>query len=153
MENSFILWAAEKKVKKSDLAFTAAIRSLHHQKIYQKLADHLANLHPSFSEGLATLELIAELVLMGYEEDLFFNHQSLESWKSHLRKLRYPMTAKQDVLLKNKLENLPWPQGAKIKFERRGDRAGLEFKFFVSSQVDITKLISALERVQAEMAK
>ena len=52
------------------------------------------------------------------------------------------------LFLKEKLESLSWPYGSKIKFERRGDRAGIELKLFISSSSDLTKVISSLERVK-----
>ena len=152
MENSFTQWAADKKVKDSDLHFTSILKSPQHQEIFKILSNQLANLRPSFSEGLSILELVTELILMGHNEDLFLNMVNLTSWLTHLRQLRFPVTTEKDSLLKTKFENLPWPQGAKVKFERRGDRSGAEIKFFVSTSTDLTKLISALERVQQEFS-
>lgn len=151
METSFILWAAEKKVKDSDLIFFHCLKSATHQEIYHRLAGHMAQLHPSFSDGISTLELLTELILMGHDQELFKKMESFESWKSHLKSLRYPHTTDSDEILKNKMQSWPWPAGAKIKFERRGDRAGVELKFFISSSVDVKKLSAALERVQQEM--
>ncbi len=150
MENSFTQWSVDKKVKDSDLRFTAALKQPEHQEIFKALSNQLAALRPSFSEGLAILELLTELILMGHHEDLFVNAVTLSSWQTHLRQLRFPVTTEKDSLLKTKFENLPWPQGAKVKFERRGDRSGAEIKFFVSTPTDLTKLIAALERVQQE---
>ncbi len=151
MDNSYVLWAAEKKVKESDLPFVQLLKTTPQQLIYQQLANKIATLRPSYSEGLSVLELVAELILLGYQKELFFHLDTLKGYKDFIRKIRYPLTTSQDDLLKIKFKNLPWPQGSKVQFERRGDRAGVEFKFFVSSQTDISKLIAALERVQAEM--
>ena len=152
MENSFTQWATDKKVKDSDLHFTRVLKSPQHQEIFKFLSNQLADLRPSFSEGLSVLELLTELILIGHNEDLFLNTANLTSWQTHLRQLRFPMTTEKDSFLKTKFENLPWPQGAKVKFERRGDRSGAEIKFFVSTSTDLTKLISALERVQQEFS-
>lgn len=149
----FAQWQIDKKVKPSDLVFTQALATGVHQDLFNKLADLVTNLKPSFSDGLKSLELITDLILMGHHESLFENATSFESYNLHLKQLRYPFTTVSDSNLKNKLENLPWPAQAKVKFERRGDRAGVELKFFVSSQADLTKLISSLERVQTEIGK
>ena len=151
MNNSFDSWKLEKKVKESDLLFTRALKSTYQQDLFIKLANDLIDQKPSYSEGLQMLELFTDLILMDYSEALFLNTDNLDTWKSYLRNLRYPMTTHHDDAMKNKFEKLPWPNGVKTKFERRGDHAGIEIKFFVSSQADIIKLIASLERVKAEL--
>ena len=153
MENSFTQWAADKKVKDSDLRFTSPLKTPQHLEIFKLLSQQVSQLRPSFSDGLGLLELLTELILMGHSEVLFLDSTSLPAWQNHLHQLRYPVTTEKDSLLKTKFEKLPWPQGAKIKFERRGDRAGAEVKFFISTSTDLTKLISALERVQQEFTR
>ena len=146
-------WLAEKKVKDSDLLFKNALKTPLQEGLFLRLADHLAGLNPSFTEGLQTLELLTDLILMGFEENLFENSQSFETWRTHIKALRYPETTSRDTDLKQKLEKLPWPYGSKVKFERRGDRAGVELKLFVSSATDLTKILASLERVQQEISK
>ena len=46
---------------------------------------------------------------------------------------------------------LPWPYGSKLKFERRGDRAGIELKVFITSEADLIKTIAALEQVKSKI--
>ena len=151
MENAFALWAAEKKVKDCDLQFTHLLKTPVQEETFKQISDRIAALKPSFSEGLSVLETITELILMGHHEDLFHHLETFSYYKTHVRSLRYPLTTNSDDVLKTKFNNLPWPQASKIKFERRGDRAGVEFKFFISSKTDVTKLIAAFERVQSEM--
>lgn len=149
----FAQWQIDKKVKPSDLVFKQALTTPVQQDLFNKIADLIATLKPSFTDGLKSLELATDLILMGHHESLFENATTFEGYNSYLKQLRYPFTTANDTSLKNKLENLPWPAQAKVKFERRGDRAGVELKFFVSSQADLTKLISSLERVQTEIGK
>ena len=149
---SFKTWALEKKVKDTDLVFIQALKTPTDLDLFQKVADLLVGLKPTFSEALPALEQITDLILMGHSEELFANCQNLESFKNHLRSLRYPMTSKKDDELKSKMEALPWPYGSKVKFERRGDRAGVELKLFISSEVDLTKILASLERVQKELS-
>jgi len=82
--------------------------------------------------------------MINSENEVLTETTNINTWKSELKKLRYPQTTLSDQELKTKLEALPWPYGAKVKFERRGDRAGVEVKLFISSSADLTKSISAL---------
>ena len=149
---SFQTWTLEKKIKDTDLVFLRALNSSVHLDLFQKAADQFALLNPTFSESLPVLEQMTDLILMGHDEQLFLNSESFDIYKKHIRALRFPQTTQRDEELKIKLESLPWPYGSKVKFERRGDRAGVELKLFISSEVDLTKVISALERVQKEFS-
>lgn len=144
-------WSEDKKVKESDLIFARALKNPVHLDLFHKVADQVAGLGPSFSDGLQILEMLTDLVLMGHTEELFLRQTDLATYKAHLKSLRYPQTTKRDDDLKIKLENLPWPYGSKVKFERRGDRAGVELKLFISSEVDLTKILASLERVKQEL--
>jgi hypothetical protein len=148
---SFGVWVTEKKVKESDLVFTRALKNPAHLDLFQKAADHVVGFTPSFSDGLQALELVTDLILMGHDEEIFATLSGFESYRSHLKKLRYPQASQRDQDLKNKLETLPWPYGSKVKFERRGDRAGIELKLFITNDVDLTKIMASLERVQKEL--
>lgn len=150
---SFQNWSQDKKIKSSDLVFTHAIKSELHKSLFEKAADQLTALRPTYSEGLQFLEILTDLILMGHEQSLFEKTENLEAYKKHLHNLRYPTTSARDEELKQKFEKLAWPYGSKIKFERRGDRAGVELKVFIANAADITKITSALERVQQELLK
>ena len=153
MNMDFKTWAVQKKLKDSDLLFKKALKTKLQHDLFLKLAEHLAALNPTFSEAVPTLELLTDLILMGHDEILFENSGHFDSWKLTLRQLRYPETSARDEALKIKLEKLPWPYGSRVKFERRGDRAGVELKLFVSSATDLTKILASLERVQEEISK
>ena len=151
MSTDFNTWSIEKKLKDSDLIFKKSIKSDFHNELFNKLANQMAILNPTFAEGLQILEILTDLILMGHDEVLFENSKNLDLWKACLKKLRYPQTYNRDEDLKTKLEKLPWPYGSKVKFERRGDRAGVELKVFLSSETDLTKILASLERVKEEM--
>lgn len=151
MSNDFNTWSVEKKIKETDLIFKKSIKSDYHHDLFTKLANQMALLNPTFTEGLQILEILTDLILMGHDEALFENSNNLEIWKTSLKKLRYPQSFVRDEELKSKLEKLPWPYGSKVKFERRGDRAGVELKVFLSSESDLTKVLASLERVKEEM--
>lgn len=148
---SFQTWLELKKVKEHDLIFLRALKQPAHIDLLNRLADQMATLNPSFTEGLAFLETASDLILMGHLEDLLTQTSSFEAWKTHLRKLRYPHTTERDEVTQQQMQQLPWPAGAKIKFERRGDKFGAELKYFISNQADVIKLIASLERVQKEL--
>lgn len=145
-------WAEAKKVKESDLVFIRALKNPIHLDLFHKLADQVSDLNPSFSEGLQILELLTDLILMGHTEELLARPMQVSSYQAYLKSLRYPQTTKRDDKLKSKLEALPWPYGSKVKFERRGDRAGIELKLFISSEVDLTKILASLERVKTDLS-
>lgn len=144
-------WMTAKKMSESAFPFLKLVKTDTDLSLWIKGLYHCSLLNLTFSETLQTMELFTDLLLMGHNEILFEKSQNRDQWKNHLHQLRYPMTAEVDQQLKQKLENLPWPVGAKIKFERRGDRAGVEVKMFISSSADLTKVISSLERVKENL--
>lgn len=149
---NFKSWQDSKKVKETDLQFTKALSEALHIDIFKQLSEQMALLQPSFSEGLGFLEIATDLILMGHKEDLFIGSLDFKTWSESIKKLRYPQSTLRDNLTQITFEKLPWPQGAKLKYERRGDKFGVELKYFISNQADLLKLITALERVQKEIA-
>jgi hypothetical protein len=148
---NFTTWKELKKVQIRDLAFLNLFKTDEERYCFNTLAEKMAALSPSFSDGLSFLETASELILMGHREDLFNNSSLFSEWNRHLRQLRYPATSAREQQSKIKIESMKWPAGAKLKFERRGDRFGVEMKYFISTSADILKLKSALERLYDEM--
>lgn len=146
-------WIEAKKVKGADLVFLSPLKTdLQWQLLFKALLQ-LIEARTSYTESLRNLELISDLILMGHEETLFEQSHDIAKWIPHLRALRYPATTQRDDVLKDKLEKLPWPYGSKTKFERRGDRAGIELKMFITSEADLIKAISSLERVKEQISE
>ena len=147
------LWLASKN-HKQDLPFLKLIKSEMHFSILDHAVKKFELLRPSYSDGLKILELITENMLISTDqnlENLFLNSDSVILWLNKLTELRYPITSKRDSDVENKMLNFPWPCGSKVKFERRGDRAGIELKLFITSSSDLIKAIASLERVQQEL--
>ena len=146
-------WLEAKKVKGADLVFLSALKTdLQWQLLFKALLQ-LIEARTSYTDSLKNLELISDLILMGHEETLFEQSHDFAKWSVHLKALRYPTTTLRDDNLKAKLEKLPWPYGSKTKFERRGDRAGIELKMFITSEADLIKAISSLERVKEQISE
>lgn len=145
---NFNSWSLEKKIKPTDLVFTQALKTELQRDLFNRVSEQMAEHNPSFSEGLQFLEQITDLILMGYNDELFTEQPSWTRWKEKIHELRFPLTKSRDEKLKIKFESLPWPAGSKIKFERRGDRAGVEVKLYISNEADLTKILASLERVQ-----
>ncbi len=144
-------WLNAKKIKSSDLNPVLSLKTDLHWKLLSQSILTLIELKASYSDSIKTIDLITDLILMGHNEVLFEKTSSLQIWTDHLYQLRYPATVKRDEDLKQKYENLSWPFGSKTKFERRGDRSGVELKVFITSEADLIKVISSLERVQQQM--
>lgn len=150
---NFKTWQDQKKVKLQDIIFAESLTEPLHCELFTRLADRMAAHEPTFTDGLAFLETGCDLILMGHQEALFADSDNFSEWKLSLQRLRYPNTMARDDMAREHFEKLPWPYGSKIKFERRGDRAGVELKLFISNSTDLTKILAGLERVQQELAK
>lgn len=146
-------WIEAKKVKTADLAFLSPLKTELQWQLLIKALLQLIEARTSYTDSLKSLELISDLILMGHEEALFEQSHDFVKWSAHLKSLRYPATTQRDDQLKNKLEKLPWPYGSKTKFERRGDRAGIELKMFITSEADLIKAIASLERVKEQISE
>jgi hypothetical protein len=144
-------WLQNKKFKSSDLVFLNILNTDYEKKIISDVFRNCVRLNSSFSDSLQILELATELVLINIETPVLENSNDLQSWKNSLKSFRYPQSAASDQTLKTKLESLSWPHGSKVKFERRGDRAGIELKVFITGNTDLAKIISSLERIKEEI--
>lgn len=143
----FQSWAQAKKVQSKDLRFLTLLAQPEQRENFSMVTDEYFKSNPTFSEGLQTLETVVDLILMKKHHQIP-SFIDAHEWRLQLSKVRHPVTTANDDVRKLTIENLKWPQGSKIKVERRGDRHGVEVKFFVSSPSDLTKLIASLERVK-----
>ncbi len=150
-QNSLTAWVLDKKFIPTDFPFLNLLKTDDEKSKMVDVLLKCKSLNASFSETVQIIELATEILLIDFNHPIFDQSENLTPWKTHLQKLRFPQTTSSDEALKTKFEKLPWPTGAKTKFERRGDRAGVELKLFVTSQADLTKAISALERVKDQL--
>lgn len=154
--DSFQKWTQSKKVQTQDLRFLTLLTHPEQLEKFSAITEDFFKAGPSFSEGLQTIETVVDLILLKKDSEIQKlnnsdsnqKQQDLLKWRQHLVQLRHPMTSNSDDIRKNAIEQLKWPNGSKIKVERRGDRHGVELKIFISSATDLTKMIASLERVK-----
>jgi hypothetical protein len=82
------------------------------------------------------------------EEQLMIQCNHADEWLEHLKNLRYPRSKKQDQVAQDWLSTLPWPSKSQVKWQRKGDTAGIEIKLFATSPQELNKHIQSLQRVQ-----
>ena len=150
-KNQILAWIETKKFRSEDFVFLNILQTESEKQTVSAAFLKCSQLNASFSETLQILELVTELTMINSQYHVLRKSDNIDTWKHELKTLRYPQTTLSDQDLKTKLESLPWPNGAKIKFERRGDRAGVELKLFITSSADLLKSISALERVKDQL--
>jgi hypothetical protein len=156
LPGSFQKWLKTKSSTPQDLRFLSLLKSPEQVREFFELTETFYEANPTFTEGLQVLEVVVDLILLNRGsqipklEILESNNfqRSILIWRNHLFDLRNPNTKSKDEIRKAQLEALKWPPGSKIKVERRGDRHGAEFRVFISSSSDLTKVIANLESLK-----
>lgn len=154
-------WFRTKNAGPQDLRFLSLLQTPLSQSAdriqkFSELTESFFQSNPSYSEGLQVLEIIVDLILLDRtsqippfdSQDKNQLQKNIQNWRNCLFEIRNPNTTAKDDLRKVQLESLKWPLGSKIKVERRGDRHGAEFKIFISSSADLTKVIANLESLK-----
>lgn len=151
--NHLNLWIESKKVAAHQLPFLKLVKEPSQLIYINTVCEKLIMMKASHSDGLKILELASELILMGKTEAITADAHNLNDWYKSLKRARYPMTSAIDETKEAFFLQQPWPYNSKIKFERRGDRSGVEFRCFISDETDLTKIISSLERIKDNLKK
>lgn len=144
-------------IRYTDLQFLSLLNTEQIEFHSQKSFDYFNQFKTSYSDGIKILELLTEITLIQSTqnqidlESLYQDFHDTSSWLTQLKKKRFPVTSDRDSQLEKKMLGLPWPYGSKLKFERRGDRAGIELKVFITSEADLIKTIAALEQVKSKI--
>jgi hypothetical protein len=116
---------------------------------FLKIQDEIILQKLSKSAGIQALEIAGELILMGQsQEQLIIKSNHGDEWLEHLKSLRFPRSKKQDQAAQDWLNTLPWPSKSQVKWQRKGDAAGIEIKLFATSPQELKKHITSLQRVQ-----
>lgn len=97
-----------------------------------------------------TLEWCLDLCFMNNSKSTLAackSSKSADQLVQNLRALRYPLTTSSDESKHRKLKGLPWPKDSEVKWTRRGDVSGIEFKTLIQNENDFLKVGASLQRV------
>lgn len=105
----------------------------------------LVGLNLSKSEAARTLELGAELFLLGRPlTDLLPADDRGDAYLRRLEQWRRPQTGTSDDQWKSAVATWPWPSQVQGQWQRFGDQAGLEIKIRATSPEDLNKKLQRL---------
>lgn len=137
------IWLAEKCVGPQELAIFLAVSPTQLTACFTKL---LTETH-SRNQGMQILELYGELLLMGKSEELLLQGQG-EQWLQNLKQLRFPASHLADKKAQQNLTQWPWPASVQSKWIRKGDKAGVEIKFFASTPQEFKRTLHSLRKLE-----
>ena len=147
----FQKWVKERKLDSGHLSL---LTELSDKKKLPSLLNWISKNKPSHSKGIQIMELAGELLLMGSSlDDIFETTQRPEDLLKQLKKLRYPLTSKQEEQKTKKVQNLPWPRQMKGRWIRQNDRTGLEIQFQCFSMKEFKQKIQNLQYVADQIEK
>lgn len=144
---SFQEWVSQKGVGPRDLEILKAVNVSDLSPLFEKWI----SFELSKSEGVQALEYATELFLLGkaWSEILPGDWTTKGgSLVDHLKKQRYPETSLKDESRSKGVRSLPWPTQIQAQWSRKGDQAGIEIRFRVSSLSDLNKKLRGLEKVE-----
>ncbi len=144
LPSPFLNWCTKHDLSPRDLfpllSLTAPLEIENHLQKISELA-------VSRNLGAQILELLVECYLMSSQDlanqDLT---NSAEDWLSQLKRARYPQTQNSDSEKQKRMMALPWPKDFQLRWQRNGDRGGLEVKFFVTNEQELLKFSKLLEQ-------
>ncbi len=144
---TFQNWCFERKVFQGDLKPLLLLKDP--QIFFSAFSDFSF----SKSDGCQVIELSVDLILR--DEKFLVHLKSLFEKPSDLlpalRKLKNPLSAKQDEIWDQKLSLIPNSSLQKIRWLRQGDQKGLEIRFFVSHPKDLSKHRQALQELETSL--
>ncbi len=114
----------------------------------RQLLARCLRLRMSKSQLVEACELGNEVLQMGGFE--IIHHLDRDQLLNALREARYPESRRKDKSRADATKKQKWPTRAQAKWSRQGDTAGLEVKFFVSSQHEYKKALQLMNDIQVE---
>jgi hypothetical protein len=114
----------------------------------QKLLSHCVKLKMSKSQVLETCEMGNELFEI--DGDLLIPDIEREKFMAHIKALRFPISTSKDSERAQNIKLQNWPLRTQVRWQRLGDLAGLEVKFFVTSAEEFKRILKDFDKVQAE---
>ncbi|MCY4512678.1 MAG: hypothetical protein OXB86_03210 [Bdellovibrionales bacterium] len=146
---NFHQWVKDRKLDPGHLSLLTEFSDI--QKL-QPLLTWINKNNPTHSKGLQILEMAGELLLMGTSLDTIFDAaQNPEELLKQLKKLRYPLTSKQEEQKTKRVQNLPWPRQMKGRWIRQNDKTGLEIQFQCFSMKEFKQKIQNLQHIADQM--
>ena len=144
-------WMREKKFSFRDLQPMLSVPDVNFISLdLYKLSECLA----SHSEAVIAIELIVETRLLGADLNLIWRSSPpIANLIKQLKKIRYPMSFKNEEAKQQLVKTLPWPRKMVVRSVRVGDSSGIEVKFFSHSKSEIKKNIDGLLEVFRSLEK
>ncbi len=143
LPSEFLDWCAEHSLSPRDLFPLLSLTKL--QSVEQDLKK-ISSLALSRNLGAQILELAVECRLLSLLEPSQSSMSTGDEWLQQLKAKRYPQTARSDSEKQKKMLELPWPKDFQLRWQRQGDRSGLEVKFFVSHEKELPKFTQLLQQ-------
>lgn len=141
--SSFQDWVAEKAIGPQELGIFMSVSAQQLTPALQKIV----NENLSRQNGIQALELFGELLLLNHEIENLTSGQG-DAWLKNLRQQRFPLTQKKDLAAEKSLSHLPWPTSVQSKWVRRGDKGGVEIKFFVATPLELSRTLQNLRKLE-----
>jgi hypothetical protein len=143
LPSTFLHWCAEHSLSPRDLF---PLLSLPSSQAVQEELKKISALALSRNLGAQILELAVECRLLSSSEGSPLNATNGDEWLQQLKSKRYPQTLLSDSEKQKKMLALPWPKDFQLRWQRQGDRSGLEVKFFVSHEKELPKFTKLLQQ-------
>lgn len=143
----FCHWCAQKKWGPQDFA---PLRSLTKDQI-SELNPYLKKINDpcSKNDGTQIFELLIELFLLN-KDILPLLSLEITKWLSLLKHERYPIGSRQNHKNEELIQKLNWPLHSQAKWVRRGDKSGIELKFFFSHPQEFARSLIKLEQIKQQ---
>jgi hypothetical protein len=144
----FLQWIEKHSLSAGDLYPLCALSA---EQLPLNALNTFSELNPSRATGAQILELLTECILMNMPVvDFFKGVKSSQEILDKLQQLRYPQTLERDHE-KKKVLSSPWPKTFTTRWQRQGDRSGLDVRFFVASKRELAEKIESLKRVHDDL--
>lgn len=139
----FLNWCTEHNLSPRDLFPLLSMSNL--QNVDEDLKK-ISSLALSRNLGAQILELVIECRLLSDSNEEQSSATTGDEWLQQLKSKRYPQTLLNDSEKQKKMLALPWPKDFQLRWQRQGDRSGLEIKFFVSHEKELPKFTQLLQQ-------
>ncbi len=139
----FLNWCAEHSLSPRDLFPLLSLPTL---QTVEKDLEKINSLALSRNLGAQILELLVECILLSESKTSPTSGTTGDEWLQQLKSKRYPQTALSDSEKQKKMFALPWPKDFHLRWQRQGDRSGLEVKFFISHEKELPKFTQLLQQ-------